>query len=492
MPRFTRSRLILSLLSLTVIVGALVGGAVFVRNAQAAPVVTYNGRAITITPNRQPAGTPQDAVFGCQTDRGSDALVCYSPQQMRKAYNIDTLINKGITGKGRTIVIIDAFQNPLMQQDLDAFDAAFGLPAADFTQVAPDGLTPFDPNDDNQVGWAGEIALDVQWAHAIAPAAKIDLVLAKSNDDVDILSATEYAINHNLGDVISQSFGENETCVDPNLLKREHKDFEAATRKNITILASSGDEGAAQQTCDGTSWTQVASSPASDPLVTGVGGTELFAAPDVHCTDSTGATIPCPPPTPAAGTYSSETTLNHPPGFLTEGSFSSGGGYSSLYHRPAYQVGTPNTIAGKRGVPDVAYDAGINHGVIASFLVGGGFFIFGGTSAGSPQWAGLVALADQLGGHRLGFLNSSLYRLGKIPSLYQSAFHDITTGNNTVQEPDANDVLVPVQGFDAKTNWDAATGLGSPKATTLLPLLIAFDYLSDGLDTITDMQHGGH
>ena len=121
-----------------------------------------------------------------------------------------------------------------------------------FTQVAPDGLTPFVPGDPNMTGWAEEISLDVLWSHAIAPGANIVLVLAKSDADADLLSATKYAVDNNLGDVISQSFGENESCVDPTLLAQEHQVFADATMKYITIFASSGDEGAALPTCDST------------------------------------------------------------------------------------------------------------------------------------------------------------------------------------------------------------------------------------------------
>ena len=129
-----------------------------------------------------------------------------------------------------------------------------------------------------------EISLDVVWAHAIAPGANITLVLAKSDADADILSATKYAVDNHLGDVISQSFGENESCMDPSLLAQQHQVFADATMKNITIFASSGDEGAAQGTCDGSSLVQAASTPASDPLVTAVGGTELHAAG--YCLDA--------------------------------------------------------------------------------------------------------------------------------------------------------------------------------------------------------------
>ena len=150
------------------------------------------------------------------------------------------------------------------------------------------------------VGWSSEISLDVEWAHAVAPGAAITLVLAKSNEDADILSATKYAVDHNLGEVISQSFGEGETCMDPNLLKQQHAVFQAANAKGITLIASSGDQGSAQPTCDGSSFFLSASSPASDPLVLGVGGTQLAATPVVI----SGGTITDP-----GGVYQGETSL---------------------------------------------------------------------------------------------------------------------------------------------------------------------------------------
>ena len=124
------------------------------------------------------------------------------------------------------------------------------------------------------------MTLDVEWSHAIAPGANIVLVHAKSNQDVDILSAIRYAVDNNLGDVISMSFGEDERCVGSpgsDLISAYHDVFVAATQRNITLFASSGDQGAALPTCDGNSWSKAVSSPASDPLVTGVGGTELQA-----------------------------------------------------------------------------------------------------------------------------------------------------------------------------------------------------------------------
>ena len=158
--------------------------------------------------------------------------------------------------------------------------------------------------------------------------------------------------------------------------------FAKATLKGITLLASSGDQGAAQPSCDGSTFIKAASSPASDPLVTGVGGTLLDADR-------------------LTGVYHSETTWNEP-----QFEAGTGGGFSVVYGTPVFQK---NLHLPSRGVPDVAYNAGINSGVLAAWSSSGLgpdlFFRFGGTSAGSPQWAGLVALAAQLRHARVGYLN---------------------------------------------------------------------------------------
>jgi subtilase family serine protease len=380
---------------------------------------------------------PRATTFSCQLTTPAG---CYGPAQVRAAYGVDKLTH--LDGAGRTIAIVDAFQSPTIQHDLATFDTLFGLPAPTLDIVAPDGLTPFDPNNANHVGWAGEITLDVEYAHAIAPAAKLVLVLAKSNDDADILSATRYVVDHNLADVISQSFGEAEQCMDPNVFNQQTALFAEATRKKITLLASSGDQGSAQPTCDGTSFFKAASTPASDPHVTGVGGTRL---------DADGVT----------GAYHGETVWNEPD-FASAG----GGGFSVKFRTPTYQL--PRHLP-SRGVPDVAYNAAIIGGVLAVWSSSGSgpdlVFRFGGTSAGSPQWAGLIALADQLRHGRVGFINPALYTITLSSRIYGALFHDITVGDNTYH----GDVTVP--GFAARAGWDAATGLGSPKANTLVPAL---------------------
>lgn len=445
--------------------------------APSAPAVAAVSHAFTpavgINPHVVLATRGKDVQFSCQTrvlDDPSGNPACYDPDTIQKAYGFSSLYSKGITGKGRTIVIVDAFTNPYIDLDLQLFDDAFGLPAATLTKISMPGTPAFDLTDAGQVGWSGESSLDVQWAHAIAPGASIILLSAASDNDADINDALKYAVDHNLGDVISMSFGEGEACMDPKLLRQQHRIFEAADRKNITLIASSGDDGAGQGTqgpdaCDfGGDLFKAASTPASDPLVTGVGGTNLLAQD------------------PAAGDAGYEGERAWADGFSgcpAPDQGCSGGGFSTLFDRPFYQFGVPNTNPRHRGVPDVSYDGGVDGGVLTHWGAGlaafygldpatPAFFIFGGTSAGSPQWAGLAALADQAGHHRVGAINPALYALSHSKALYKAAFHDVTTGTNDIE--DGGDGTT-INGFDASTGWDAVTGLGTPKANFLVPYL---------------------
>jgi subtilase family serine protease len=414
-------------------------------------------------------------MFGCQSRPidGSAGARCYTPQQIRQAYGFSSLIANGVTGAGKTIVIIDAFSNPWVRDDLSIEDSTFGLPAPpSFDIVAPQGVPAFDLNDGNQVGWASEISLDVLSAHAMAPDAKIVLVEATSNNDADLLAATKYVVDNHIGDVISQSFGEAEQCMDPSLLAQQHALFAKAVGEGYTIFASSGDSGASQGACSGDGAILAASTPASDPNVTGVGGTTLNAT-DAQTT-----------PSQPDGTYLGETAWTeifgcNPPAVAASDVNCSGGGWSTLFGRPAWQQalvkgGDPHPA---RGVPDVSYDAAVNggllihSGVLLAYYYGldpdlPSFFIFGGTSAGSPQWAALAADADQVAGHDLGNINRSLYQLAQSAPKYAADFNDVTTGNNDVAE-------IGGQGYNAAPGWDPVTGLGSPKAANLVPALAA-------------------
>lgn len=382
------------------------------------------------------------ALFSCQ-EPGA-AINCYTPQELATAYDIPT----SLTGAGQTIVIVDAFGDPTISDDLNVFDTVFGLPPANLNILYPEGQPAFDPNNADEVGWSGEIALDVESSHAVAPAATIDLVIAKSDADNDLLGAERFAVDHNLGSVLSQSFGEAESCEATPTRIADHRVYAQAAREGISVFASSGDDGAAQPTCDLSSFIKSAGLPAADPLVTAVGATSLTAAQ-------------------TAGTYESETAWNDEFG-------SSGGGFSQIYQRPFYQA-RDRAFGRGRGVPDVSYSGDVNNGLLIAWSQGvaanvGDIFIFGGTSAGSPQWAAITALADEAGHHRLGFLNPVLYAIAASP-LYHFVFHDVTTGNNSVTLADANGNPVSITGFPAVRGWDAVTGLGSPDVAHLIRVL---------------------
>ena len=380
-------------------------------------------------------------LFTCQ-EPGA-AVNCYTPQELATAYDIP----KKLTGAGQTIVIIDAFGDPTITQDLGVEDKTFKLPAANLSIVYPNGKPAFNPANANEVNWSGEIALDVESAHAVAPAAKIDLVVAKSDQDADILNALEYVVAHRLGSVLSQSFGEAESCEAPSIVKADHTLFTQAEAHGMTVFAASGDNGAAQPSCSGATYIRSASLPAADPLVTAVGATSLTAAQP-------------------SGTYKSETAWNDSYG-------SSGGGYSKEFKRPAYQNGFVPSSG--RGVPDISYSGDVNNGLLIAWSQGvaanvGNIYEFGGSSAASPQWAAIIALADQTGHRRLGALNTALYSLAH-GSRYGNVFHDITHGNNTVSVAGSNNQTVRITGYAAVKGWDAVTGLGTPNVTHLLQYL---------------------
>jgi subtilase family serine protease len=390
------------------------------------------------------------------------AGTCYGPDQMRVAYGFQPLLDRGIDGSGRTIVIIDAYGSNTLANDLGLFNQYFGVPASMVNVIYPDGA-PSPTTASNAFVWKAETTLDVEWAHAIAPGAAIDLVVAKSNDDADLLSATQYVADHNLGDVLSQSYGEAEQCMDPRVFAAQHSVFDQLTRQGVTLLASSGDQGAAQPSCDGRSYVKAASTPASDPNVTAVGGTKLVAQPATADADGFVAAV--------GGNYISESVWNEAIGS------SGGGGVSAFYSRPSYQAPVVKDSR-MREIPDISYNAAVTGGVLGVLSCGPAecglaqatyFFRFGGTSAGSPQWAALVAMADQLAGGRVGAINKALYRLGKSP-FASTFFHDVTVGDNSVAA-DAGTPGTPITGYSAAPGFDMATGWGSPNATALVPAL---------------------
>jgi subtilase family serine protease len=405
--------------------GSLAAGALLVSapvGAAAHPMMpaSYSNALGGETPDQT------NAPLGCQQPGAQPP--CYGPAQLQAAYDIQPLLSAGVNGSASTIVIIDAFQDPTLQADVAAFDHVFGLPPADLAApIAPDGVPPFDGSN-LQISWAVEIATDVEWAHAIAPGATIQLVLARSEQDADLLSATRYAVDHNLGDVISQSFSEAESCPSSQFLADEHAVFAQAVASGISLVAASGDLGPAQHTCDGTIVVG-AGTPASDPLVTAVGGTRLIA--DV-----------------TTGQYITEVGWGDRFG-------ASGGGFSAVYRRPGNQAPFVKDNS-SRAVPDVAWSSDV-FGFTPVVALGRRLASFG-TSAATAEWAGVAAIGVQAAGHRLGSLNPLLYHAAKGKAA-AGALRDITTGNSS---------FAGFTGFSAGPGWDAVTGLGTPDVALLV------------------------
>ncbi len=380
---------------------------------------------------------------------------CYDPQQIRNAYNIQPLLNAGITGKGHAVVLIDFATSASLASDVHLYDQLYGLKDPKINVISPFAPPSINPS------YYVETALDIETVHSIAPGATIDLVLANVDFAVQpqdflagALAVTQYAVNHNLGDVISQSFGVGETCAGSSYLQQEQQVFSEARAKGITVLASAGDSGAAAIVCSGGLFNEGKgiSLPAADPLVTSVGGTTLNA-------------------TVRTGKYIAETTWNE----YNAGDGATGGGISTIFPVPSYQKGIAGLTG--RGVPDVAFDADPLTGVPVVFSQEGATYIVsvGGTSVGSPAWAAVIVLANQYAGRRLGFLNDALYRLSNSTS-YARGFHDITIGNNSVTIPEFDPttgkiIYVPIPGYNAGPGWDAVTGVGTPKVTSLVSLL---------------------
>jgi len=413
---------------------ALVSARPFVRDSIA-------GRALAYPPT-----TAQClALFG---------IHCYQPAQIQAAYDLAPLHSRGVTGRGETIAVVDSFGSPTIRNDLHVFDQTFGLSDPSLQIIAPAGpIPPFDVTNPDMVGWAQETTLDVEWAHVMAPGAKILLVETPVSETEgvqgfpEIVKAENFVIDHGLADVISQSFGATEeTFPSPQSIYALRGSFINALAHRVTVLGSSGDDGATDAQLNGVDLytTRVNSWPSSDPLVTSVGGTQLDLndrgqrlAPDVVWNDGFGA---------------------------------GGGGVSAVFGRPDFQDRVARMTDRHRGTPDISLSAAVDGGVIVyySFLgTASPYHIFGGTSEASPLFAGVVALADELAGHRLGWINPALY------SLRASRIVDVTQGNNTFgpfTNSDGN--TYTVIGYNAGPGYDLASGLGTLDAAQFVPALV--------------------
>jgi subtilase family serine protease len=385
----------------------------------------------------------------CVAQSGS---ACYSPQQLEAAYEMGPLYAAGLTGRGRTIVLVDSFGSPTIAADLATFDKGFGLPAPPrLTIIHPAGANPpWNPDDASMVGWAQETSLDVEYSHAMAPGASILIVetpVAETEGLAGIpriVEAENYVIDHHLGDVISQSFGATEeTFPSKSALMAQRRAFINADSHHVTVLASAGDTGATDYSNDAATLLytrRVDSWPSSDPLVTSVGGTQLHL-------NAAGARL-------RPDNVWNDTALLGTPD-------AGGGGLSSDFARPAYQNRLQAVVGSHRGTPDVSLSAAVDGGAIV--YLGGfssqapGYYTIGGTSEAAPLFAGVVAVADQAAGHDLGLLNPELYALAKARAPGRV---DITAGNNTVTF-DQMGRAYTVLGYAAVKSYDLASGLGT-------------------------------
>ena len=212
-------------------------------------------------------------------------IACYNPVQIQQAYNLPSLYSRGITGKGTTIVIVDPYGSPTIVSDLRDFDSTENVPDPPSLRIIrPAGKVPaFNPNNAGMVGWASETTLDVEYAHTIAPGAKILLVETPGGGSAgtvsmpQIVTAEKYVIRHHLGDVISQSFVATEQAIGAAAIRSLRGAYLDAYSSHVTVLAGSGDSGVTGFESNQQSYytDPVTSWPASDPLVTAVGGTRL-------------------------------------------------------------------------------------------------------------------------------------------------------------------------------------------------------------------------
>jgi subtilase family serine protease len=400
-----------------------------------------------------PTGSaPTGAVSGCLRPPAS----CYAPHLFRVAYGIQPLLDSGIDGRGETMTVLAApspsapaapppGQPPNatdIRQDLEAFDSMFRLPAARIQVVTSlaGSASPWQAA-------GGEVG-DLEMVHTVAPAATLRVVLLPSNvldsrahATADMLAGLRLAISRT--DVASIGWSLGEHFFTKAQVAQMHSILRGAAAHHVTVIASSGDSGAFSDPYGGTPVKEV-SLPASDPLVLAAGGTTLTA-------------------NSLTGAYIGETAWNGESASDQSGG-ASGGGFSHLYVRPAYQDGVPG-ISTTRGVPDVAGDADAQSGTPIVLAAGGKTWIVSGfgPSASAPLWGGLMALAGQYAHHGLGFVNPAIYRIADSSS-YHKAFHDITTGNNMT-------VGSVMAGYHAGPGWDPVTGWGTPNAQVLVPLL---------------------
>lgn len=441
---------------------------------------------------------------------------CYTPADIAGAYGVDKLHNNGLMGQNQTIVLVDSYGDPTAANDIKVFHDAFykNLPDPNFTQWTPLGNPAANYTCTKSKGlsgpcsafsWSVEATLDIEWAYAMAPLAHIVLLATPPAETLgvqglpNLFKAMQMAIDaFPSGTVFSQSFGLAEQTFGGaalNQMQAFNEVYANGIAKGDTFLASSGDEGnggASKQHKESTVLSTTAVGfPAVSPLVTAVGGTQLMLGWQL------------------APLASEKRTWIDTPGVNTEalwnecyifggGNCVTGGGTSSYFGAPSWQSAQIGINGGKRSIPDLSWNAAVNGGVLIygsqyPNVFRTGWHVEGGTSASSPQMAGIIALANQAraakGKAPLGLLGPHIYPLGNADaaagpnSNFDDAsgtfnFRDIvkhtfTGADGTQTILDTNQWTIPEPGYPATSGYDLTTGFGSPHADVFVMNLAA-------------------
>jgi subtilase family serine protease len=436
---------------------------------------------------------------------------CYAPTDIREAYDVNGVANlsngAANMGQGQTIVLVDSYGSPTAASDLRFFHDTYfpNMPNPDFSTVFPLGAPDYNntshgmgksgPSPAGAAGWSEEATLDIEWSYAIAPLAHIVLLAVPPAETEgvqgfpNLLNAIQDAVNtYPAGTIFSQSFGVTEQTFGGAAAAQTAKFdqvYQSAIAKGDTVFASSGDNGStgtAKQAKNTTTFSfPTVGWPASSPWVTAAGGTQLQFGWTWDPTSDT-PFLPNGSMNPA---YFNSTMGGNTQVVWNESwrGVATGGGPSAIYPRPSFQSSVASVIAtNARGVPDLAWNAAVNGGVliyITAFpnVIRAGWHVIGGTSAASPQLSGVTALVNaaraDAGKGPIGYLNPLLYTL---PS---SDFTDIVPshqgsapGPNPVGDLGDNGLWVfnadgsvspgPIAGSPVLTGWDMTTGFGSP------------------------------
>ena len=429
------------------------------------------------------------------TDLGHLPPCGYQPSELQAAYGMNALYAHGYDGSGQTIVITDAFGSPTIETDANVFSQLYNLPplnSSNFQIVSAPGTLHFPGNKffGSPAGWTDEITLDVEWAHAMAPGAKIVLVIAP-NSGSDLDEAVNFAVVHHYGNTITDSWSGVEGFGNPAQFRRDNRILEEAAVQGIDVNFSSGDSGDFAAAVG----FKTVGFPGSSPYATSIGGTSLALNGDDSIAFQTGwgtnltriadrVTLGSPPDNPPI-----------PLGFQ----FGAGGGASLTFAKPSFQAGLPGTM---RRVPDVSMLADPYTGVEIIETVGGqlSVLVIGGTSLASPTFSAMMAIAAQKAGHPLGQAAPLMYQLasstGTTTPIYDvtdvssagNVTGAITTASGT-QGYSADDLASPLEGTAGYTSafynspfstrwfvltfgtdsslstgpgWDDVTGVGTP------------------------------